>query len=597
MEFLILFFIIFTIALSIRNYLQKKIEETIPIAVILITLVVYIAGLFDNLSIGVRIIEFISIIATIYNTIYIVKKIKNNQIKQEIEKILTPGLFIYVVFFIIFIIINNKRIFEEDDEFSHWGLIIKNMFMYNGYGTIENSKVKFNEYPPFTASFQYILLKLKNVYSEDLVIIAHNILYLSIIIPICKKVDFEKNFRNLILIVPAIIIIPMIFYANFYTNILVDGILGIFFAMGLFVIYEDDENKKYKTLMLTMIITALALTKTTGIILATFLVIFEFIKEIINKNEKSKLCFIILIVPLVLTLAWYIKINISNNGTVWNFNKVIKYEYQNKDTIEITKEYIKAFFTKQVISFHNLTVFSCVLALIAYSLYIYQTRKSRQEKKNYIYIMIGHASAFIIFLIGLLWMYLTIFTDYESSILACYWRYASTLILSWMMINTLILCNEDKIKIMVSYVFIVILMIFIPTNIIKDKYIDKKEYIKYLNTQRENYVTMSKYREVFSENDKVFFISNVMNPFILRINRYELTEVNIANDNANIVYPVEQFTQILLNEKYKYVYIYKTENNFIDENKGIFENENIQEHTLYKVCVDEKENIQLIKNI
>ena len=96
MEFIILLFIICTISILISNILKQKIELTIPISVITITIIIYIAGLFDNLDVGVKIVEIIAILATIYNIVNLIKSLKNNNIKDDVKRIITPGLFIYI---------------------------------------------------------------------------------------------------------------------------------------------------------------------------------------------------------------------------------------------------------------------------------------------------------------------------------------------------------------------------------------------------------------------------------------------------------------------------------------------------------------------
>lgn len=147
------------------------------------------------------------------------------------------------------------------------------MYLHNGFGTMDNSIITYNEYPPFTACFQYILIYLKGAYAEDLIIISQNILYLSIIIPICGNIDTKKKYKNLLFSIIAIITLPLVLYRNFFAEILVDGFLGILFGVGLFFIYKDSEDIKYRNIITTLIITALSLTKTTGIALGILLFI------------------------------------------------------------------------------------------------------------------------------------------------------------------------------------------------------------------------------------------------------------------------------------------------------------------------------------
>lgn len=598
MEFIILFLIIFTISMTITNILNKRIEEIIPITVTLITIVVYIAGLFEHLNIGFDIVIFLSIASFIYNVFFLIKKAKNREIRQELEKILTPGMLLYIIIFLLCIFINRQRILEDYDDFNHWGLILKNMFMYNGYGTVNNSIVTFNEYPPFTATFQYILLKIKGSYSEELALIAQNLLYLSFMIPISKNIRFKKTTKNLILCILTIILVPIIYYKDFYTNLLVDGLLGVFFAIGLFMIYQKDENSRYKNTMFVTILISLTLTKTTGLFFALWLVLLKLLNDLLSKKSRKrkalKSTLLILLLPIILTGSWYLKVATSNHGTEWNFNQAIQFEHQEKDTAYIVNEYVNAFFSKTEFTPLNLSLFCCILISIGYSLYIYKRQEKKQAQK-YSYIMIGHSLALILFLIGLLWMYLTIFIEYEANILACYTRYTSTMLLSWAMLNNFILCNDTKIKTKTLFLFLVVIILFLPMDTIKEKYIHKKEYITYIKEEKARYVSMSKYKQRLNENDKIFFLSNVLNPFVLKINKYEFMDLNIANKEANVVMTKEQFLQMLIDEKYTYIYVWRTSMDFRTNYKSIFENEDISNETLYQIVFDLNKNTFLRK--
>ena len=156
------------------------------------------------------------------------------------------------------------------------------MFIYDTYGTNIESVVQFNEYPPFTAIFQYLFLKINEVYKEDIIIVAQNMLYLSIVIPITKNINWDKSLKKLVTIVPIIIFIPMIFYKDFYLNILVDGILGIMFAYVIFSALEK-ENTIFKYIKILAGEIMLCLTKTSVIGLAVLLILIILIKLLIDR--------------------------------------------------------------------------------------------------------------------------------------------------------------------------------------------------------------------------------------------------------------------------------------------------------------------------
>lgn len=600
MEFIVMLIIILTISISVTNIMKKKIELTIPLTVIGITIVVYITGLFDNLDIGVKIVEVVAVIATIFNIVHILKSKDKKEIGQLI---LTPGLFTYIALFLVFILINKGRIFEDYDEFNHWALIIKNMYMYNGYGTVENSIVTFNEYPPFTAVFQYIWLNIKGQYSEDVIIIAQNIMYLSVIIPICKNADFDKKFKNLLLIVPIILICPLVFYEDFFVNILEDGLLGILFGIGLFIIYKDVENQKYKNIVLSLIMTALALTKTTGILLAIFIFIFNLIKNL-NKKEGKKVnvksAIIIAILPTILATAWYVKLNATRADKEWDYSKIVKSDITEKDKKEITNTFINAFFkngTERGITEKDITVANCIILLSAYSIIVYKKTRDQKEKNRYIYILVVLGISFVIYALGLLWMYLTIFEKEEARILACFPRYISTMLLTWTTLNNLIICEKEEMKNSNIYIAMAILITIMPSKTIYTKYIKSRQYIASAHVKRDYYTEIKKYDGLLTTDDKIFFISNVNtkidNKYVLKINKYEMMGINIANTEPSNIGAKEKFADTLIKENYNYVYINQFDEKLENMYKEIFYDSKISEQTLYKIETNSNKELKL----
>ena len=129
MHYLMLFFTIIIISIIIAIKLKVKTEQAIPITVISLIVLVYLAGIFGNLEIGIYLILLITFFSLIYLIYYLVKY--KNRRKSFLYKYFSPGIFIYGLMYILFIIINHNRIFENYDEFNHWELIVKDMYMNN----------------------------------------------------------------------------------------------------------------------------------------------------------------------------------------------------------------------------------------------------------------------------------------------------------------------------------------------------------------------------------------------------------------------------------------------------------------------------------
>ncbi len=593
MNYCIIFSILITFATMLSITFKKRIEETMPISTVGIVLIIFLAGLLDNLKIGAIIVQILTIIELIFILITILKKDKDG-IKEILGRILTPGLLIYTLLFIVNVVINKGRIFEDYDEFNHWAVIIKNMFIYNTYGTNPETIVRFNEYPPFTAVFQYLFLAVQKVYSEDTVIIAQNVLYLSIIIPITKKIKWDKSALKILTAIPLIIFMPMILYKNFFLNILVDGILGIMFAYTIYSAYEDDSSI-FKTLKILAGTIMLCLTKTSGLGLAVLALIIILIKIIIDrKKDKSKFkssiksLIVICVITAILTSIWYIKVN--NSQKRWDFSKYVNAEEDRQNSSDILKSFTMSVFMRQDITTKQLTVFAVMILLIG--LQIYSIKKVKN--KNFTYYAIAMLVSIPIYLISLAITYMTIFENIEGTMLTCFDRYTSTILLATLCFNAFAMFD---IKTKFSIEFIVIASIIItlmPIDNIYTQYIRGKNYVKTSNTNRDIYTKIEKYKDKLDADDKILYMAgdkaNI--EYLKAMNEYVMMPVKIQNMISGNYESAEKFKKVI--ERYDYVFVYRTNADTVDNIKECFEGGKVQRDTLYRV-VKNNETIELEK--
>lgn len=589
MGYVIIFFIILTYASMLTIIFKKKIEEVIPISIVEIILIIYLFGIFDKLQLGVKIVQIATIIQLIAILIIILLKKDKEEVKKIVNRIITPGLFVYVILFISSIFINKGRILENYDEFNHWAVIIKNMFLYNTYGTNPESVVAFNEYPPFTAVFQYLFLSIHKIYREDIIIVAQNILYLSIIIPITKCIEWNKSLKKLIIIVPIIVFVPMIFYENFYLDILVDGILGIMFAYVIYSAFQNEESGfKYLKIFVGEIM--LCLTKTSGIGLAVLSVFIILMKLIIEKNNKESLkeieyLMVIILITVFLTSIWYIKVEGTQKR--WNFSEYIEAEEQMTETQEnIPKNFAYATVFKQIITERNFTVLTTFLLLIC--LQIYTSSKVREE--NYKYYSLAMALSVPIYLIGLFITYSKIFDIQEARMLTSFERYTSTILLAYamfqMMVFSQIKYDKDLKNIIVT---LSIVFALIPMANIQEKYLDGKNYIMTSNINRNIYTKIKRYKDIFESTDKILYIygSKMNMEYLKAINEYEMMPIRIEQMLTGSFIDQKSFEDIV--KDYTYVYIYRIDEEEISKIEGAFQYNYVEKDMLYKVIKHDDE--------
>lgn len=630
MSYIIIFLIIASISACLAKIFNKKIDITIPISVMLIVLIIFPFGFFNRLDIGVYVVEAIATIALLYLIYKFIKSIIKKEVGKFFKNLFTPGLAVYMLFYIYFIYLNINRLFSSWDEFSHWGLIVKNMYIFNSYGTNPETIVSFRDYPPFTAIFEFFSQKVVNSYSEGRIIIAMNLLYISMMIPILKNIEWKKGLCKLLIYIPIIFILPLFMYSNFYTTIYVDGLLGIFMAYILYT-YFSMKNDVTKHLGICLGLISLPLIKSAGSGLAIFILIIilvDIIYQYKKSNHDKKLFHKNLIYLLIYFISfivgkfsWDILLVIKNTKPYWDTNLVsikniinvitgkgLEYQY-----ITI-KNFIKRFFLEQIgIGFGSLTNFTILLVFILYSICIYRVyqKERKSECKRYIMVDILLAIFYILYIISLLILYVFTFGDYEAQILASYTRYTYIPLLGMFTFNTLLICDNmtEMRKAKINYIVIIILLIAIlPVNGIINLTIKNNESLENARYIRTQYSNIQNYINLFDGNTNIYYISCGSDGFDLHITKYDIIPNKLLSTvgwslgkprNEEDIWSkdtsVEKFELELIKQNCEFVYIYKADEIFKEKYSGLFEREeSIKNETMYKV--DENgNNIKLVE--
>lgn len=594
MEYLIVITIILIYSSILTIIFKKRIEQNIPISVVFMTLIIYLAGMFNNLKLGVILVGAIATIGMFiifYNLFG-----EKSKTKEMLKRIFTPGLAVYILLSIVFIVLNKGRICEDLDEFNHWARIVKNMFLYNTYGVNEESIVLFNEYPPFTAIFQYIFLVVKSVYSEDVIITAQCILYLSIIIPITKNIEWKKNLKNLIVIIPSVIFLPIIFYENFYLEILVDGILGIMFAKVIFTAYKEKDIR-FKYIEICALLTMLALTKTSGMGLAVLALIIIFIKLIIerknNINFKKEIrnIAIVMIFVTIITLLWVIK----TNDTIkrWDFTGQSTGEIPIEQREEIAKIVINGFIYKKAITYREFTVLIMFLILICTNFIVLKKAKEENDKE-YRYYSTAMLISIPIYMIFVLYTYTMLFNYEEAILITSFDRYCSTILLANAMFQLFGLFGFSmKVNIKKVIVMLTVIIAFINYSNINKKYINAENYIAVSNINRDVYTKFRLYANNIEKDSKILFIvgEKTNGQFIQSINEY-VSNIKITRSIAGNFKDEQDLENTA--QEYDYIFIYRMDSEMKEVVSTLFEGNEVKNDTLYKVIYND-ENILLEK--
>lgn len=612
--YLVLFLLILlAITATFSGIFKRRFEEVLPTTVLSMTFIMYICSILGFLKIGYYAVLVMAIIGVL-GTLYFIWKYK----KDFLDRYLTPGFFFFILFFGFIWWAHRGRLLTQWDEFSHWGLTVKNMFTLDVLGNQEIATTTFKSYPPAIALFQYFLQKLSGVFIEGNLYRAINVFNIALLIPILKHSSWKQP-KKAIMLGFITLVVPLAFYYEFYHTIYVDATLGVIFGYILYT-YFSQTLSKFNLLNLTLSFIALILTKETGFGLAAISLFIIIPDLILNRLEvraflKQNRCVnkMIFFFPLLAILfakySWSIYLKICQTNSYWGepgvtLQKVLNLYADDQPAYrkQTMINFFNALFTDKIAGFMiDFNFIGClfVFAILSGGL-VYLTKKQLQRRIKWA-IRLCYIGCFV-FAASLLSVYLFTYSEAEATGLASLARYLGTYLTGFFlfliyMILSIESSQSKKLKDYLPLGCIAFLLIFINVKPLLNCTILAPYYIDQTVETRQDYYEMEKVLDVINPlQDRVYVITQ-NNRWGHLTARYILTPVHINNYEYSLGEPygnTDSYTWNLaveewaskLNE-YDYVYLHRIDEKFINGYGSLFdEDTNFMNDTLYRVTKD-----------
>ena len=283
MRFFVGFIIFWVSIIGYLNIFKRRfkipLELLFPLLFTCISLIIFLAGILNMLKVCSLLICLGGIVLLFYD---LFKK------RFVLPKYLNINIFIILAFFLYFTIICFNMHVMHYDNYSHWALICKCMFIKDAFPNFSDFLISFKGYQPGSACFIYYvsLLLGKN---EGSMIIAQNYLLISFFFSLLVFTDNNKN-KKINYIMKALVIVFYLFIilGNIkYNDLLVDSLIS---AVGIcicaFIYYFKKDLKKQFINVLPLCI-FIFLIKNIGLVLVGFVCIYYFIYGINNKMIKK----------------------------------------------------------------------------------------------------------------------------------------------------------------------------------------------------------------------------------------------------------------------------------------------------------------------
>ena len=297
------------ISLLLMTLTGRKWEETVGVAILLEGIILYLFGLFEQLTLGVTAVYVLTALC-FFTAVFLY-----NRKNMTLRDLLSPGFFIYCALFLVILITSNGDWLGYRDEMRHWGIAVRDMFYYDSFAKHSGTTLILPRYLPFAALVEYLFVYMNGLFSEDILFIAYQTMLLSMLIILCRPLQ-KKNGRKLLLpVMITMICIPVIFFHNISNTIMVDSLLAAVSAYVL-LCYYSEEMTWFNRIRIILGLMALPLIKDMGLIFAGLSALIMFgdtlARQIKDKKLKIKepvciVCYVVMI--LLVYLSWQVYLN------------------------------------------------------------------------------------------------------------------------------------------------------------------------------------------------------------------------------------------------------------------------------------------------
>lgn len=374
------------------------------------------------------------------------------QEKKRAFYILTTEFVIFAALAVGMILLNAGRCYILDDEFSHWGLAVKNLFTVGKLPFSVETNAIFRAYPPFATAICYLGTCFTGSFSEGATFVPVDMLLIAALLPMvtgflrqCGKKGCAVAARCFAAVPAAAMFFCILcFKLSAFSSIAVDTLIGV---MTFYVVWECVQARRNIQIICALVAAlALTLVKETGLAFALFAVIIVFsaitAKNLKKKNKKGIAADAAAqVLPLVLgsviaKLFWNYIVLYANAKTDGEGILGGLFKAMGSGFTEVQKTTAAAFFRaflKPTISFGiPLAAVIVVFAAVQIVTAVLLKKVGFDDTGTITAVFIAASACFLLYCGGILASYLTVFTPGEATAVASFERYIGTYLTFWL---------------------------------------------------------------------------------------------------------------------------------------------------------------------
>ncbi len=609
---------------------NKKFSSSIAPAYMLHMLVVIVSGLlFDRLSIGLYGGIGVAIVLLV---VYVIKDKKQDAISVRVlgylKEMWNGGGFTFFIFYILCFFLNSQKFFISWDEFSHWGMFLKESLRLDRLYCVSPLEFAHKDYVAALTMFETIWCRLNFRYAEADAYRAIQTFMFSLLLPMFESfdkynvgdgscdTDRKSRIKNILFRlspVAIVLLIPLIFSTKhaflFYHSIYCDIAVAIVLYWCMFESYREHDELSYKVIEIAIGASVLVLSKMIAIALLPLVVVFLAIRVYFFSDRKMRIKEnILLLLPAVLPVAlwmWfnkYVEAHMGKTGSIQSYSGMqlsqIKDVFLNPGNgnipyLEVVRnEFIDAIIYRDILihGSYCVVVLFIVIMFLAISYYMDGLRKKLIKLVGLWTFLSGVYYAILMY-----FCYETSFSEYEAENLASFERYMNSFVIAVLMLLIAVYYDSELWKKHMKYYYL--LLILLPLNLAFFHADAFEQVMPGIISRDDEYVieytgSASFIMDSTNEEDRVYIIRRGDDGRFIWHEKYYCSPRVIGggslgpmvdeNDVWSYDATVEQFVNEL--RSYDCVYFSKIDEQFIDKYAEAFEKpEQIIEGKIYRI--------------
>ena len=596
------------IASAIAYRLHRPFAEAFPAAVLGVIFTLYVFGLAGLLRIGVYFVYAAGLFALAFGALTLSKQ------KKQTGKFcikLAPGAVVAAAALLLIYFATRGRMLLNWDEFSHWSTVVKNMYIFDKFGSCAESTAIYKSYPPAVSLLQYYFMRLEPAFSEAALYRAKDVLTLSLLLPFFRSIRWGE-WKRLLLTAFLALVLPLCDYYYFYRSIHVDGLMGLAIAYILISYYGALRRDVFAWLSVSLGTFLLCQMKSSGFLMCILILGVVMADAAMCRREDFPIKgprpraypFDSWLMPVCMLLfakiSWEINLRVSGAADYWGMASQLS-PGRILDTLKNMQPYQKETLERFFSALFALTddtyavrlssmLWIAVPLLPACAAWLGEKDKLKQKRICRIsaLLMLGYA----VWLFALLCSFLFVFADFEALNLDGFERYSSTfqlgctVFICYLLLDTLELNQRSRLTAFLLILVLCTMAFFSGTDLMRATLV-APQYNRFTRSEREGYPDKPDLSMLDEKNDRVLFIGQQSKATGLDFYyiRYLETPLYVgmldswsfgapydADDDWTKDIPLADWEKQVYDSGYTHVYCFAVDDRFIADYGAAFEN-------------------------